>query len=213
MPVNTSSTGGALLPGPGVFTYDFILTTDPIYWINSIPPDGQSLDDFLQQLISGITKLPPQLVRPRWQPEPPPLPSYGADWMAIGVMNTSLDPGWPWVWFDTNPASAPVDTDGNPLGAFMIQHEAIELQCSAYGPNADWYDGLIRDGFSIGQNQEVLFLAGMGLIGVGGRRFLPEFIQNRTWRRVERTIRIHREIRRLYPILSILEAPGQLIPA
>src|SRR5215472_16128380 len=184
MPVHTSATGGSLLPGPGVYTYSFLLTTDPQYWTNANPTDGQPLDDFLQQLVVAITQLSPHLVRPRWQPEQPALPSYGTNWMAVGVMDTGLDPGWPWLWFDPNSGTAPVDSVGNPLGAFAQQHETIELLCSAYGTNADHYDGLIRDGFAVGQNQEVLLLSGMGLVSVGRRRFVPELIQMRTWRRV-----------------------------
>jgi hypothetical protein len=207
---NTSATGGPLVPGPGVYSYSFLLATDPTYWANSQPPDGQSLDDFMAQMVVGITQLPSHLVRPLYQEDPPELPPHGTDWMNVGVMNTELDPGWPWEFSSTS-AQVPLDADGNQLGLMTERHETFDLLCSSYGPRADWFDGLIRDGFPIGQNQELLLLTGMALVRVGGRTLAPEYLRQRWVRRVDRRIKIHRALRRLYPILNVLTATGDIL--
>jgi hypothetical protein len=194
-----SSIAGDLLPGPGIFRFSFDLADrDATYWLSAQPIDGQTLDDFLQQLIAGVTNLPPDMVRPRWQPEAPPIPDFGVDWIAQSIVRQ--DPygnGYPFEGFGT---------DGQ---VYLDEHEDIELFTSCYGTHADWYSRLIR-GLQVSQNREVLFLAGMGLIEVRGGIVAPEFINNRWWRRVDRTVRIRREVRRAYPILSILEALGQI---
>jgi hypothetical protein len=211
MPPNTSATGGLLLPGPGVYSYDFSLISDPAYWSESNPTDGQPLEDLLQQIVRGMTGLPGDLVRPLWQPEPPPIPSYETDWIALGVVSADLDPGFPFEWIEPPPSPVPVGADGELLGTFMIQHEIFELKCVFYGPHSDWFDALVRDAFSVGQNRELLFLAGMGLVSVGTGVLVPEYIQSRWWRRIDRSIRIHREIRRLYPILELVAAQGVIL--
>jgi hypothetical protein len=191
-----SSQIGTLLPGPGIFRFTFVLGSDPTYFLTSQPLDGQPLEDFLQQLVAAVTNLPPNMVRPRWQEEPPTLPAHNVDWCATGMTSSELDNGWPYVNFD--------QVDGQ---AYMQQHETVELLTSCYGPHAEWFSGLIRDGFMIGQNREVLYLASMGLIGVGRAVVAPELINKRWLRRVDRIVRIHRLIRRAYPILSLLSAP------
>lgn len=208
MPVNDSSTGGTLAPGPGIYTYSYTLTTDPAYWANSLPPDGQPLDNFLQQYIVGITQLPDHLVRPLYQEDPPELPPNGTDWMNIGVLTSELDAGWPWEFYNPPPSPVPLDAEGNPLGLMTERHETFDLLCVSYGPHADWFDGLIRDGFPITQNQDLLMLTGMALVRIGGSTLAPEYIRQRWVRRIDRRVTLHRAIRRLYPILNVLSATG-----
>ncbi len=62
-PALDSSQRGPILPGPGVFRFTYQLASDPAYWSGSVPQDGQPLENFLQQLVAGITNLPPNLVR------------------------------------------------------------------------------------------------------------------------------------------------------
>jgi len=90
----------------------------------------------------------------------------------------------------------------------MQQHESFDLVTSCYGPHAEWYSGLIRDGFAIGQNRDLMLLAGMGLITMGRSVNVSEFINMRELMRIDRVVRIHRSIRRAYPILTLLSAKG-----
>jgi len=210
MPPNTSATGGPLLPGPGRYAYDFVTATDPRFWTDTTPIDGIPLEDFYTSFIRGVTNLPNGLVRPWIQPEPSPLPPYQTDWISIAITTHDLDRGFAYETVEPPPAPANwVDPSTN--GVFTIQHEIFSLLCATYGQNADYYDGLIRDGFSVGQNRDLLLLTAQGLIEVGPGRMVPELIQQRWWRRVDRVIRIHREIRRLYPVLEVLESRGVVV--
>jgi hypothetical protein len=210
MPTNTSATGGPLLPGPGIYTYSYMLATDPAYWANTRPPDGQPLDDFMTQLVVAISQLPPELVRPLYQEDPPELPPHTTNWMAVGIMESAVDAGWPWEFYNNSP-QVPVDDAGNPLGLLTERHETFELLCSSYGPQADWFDGLLRDGFAISQNQAVLTLSGMALVRIGGSTLAPEYIRQRWLRRIDRRITFHRALRRLYPILNVLSGTGDIL--
>jgi hypothetical protein len=176
-----SSTGGYLAPNP---------PPDPT------PLEDQALDEFLQQVVSLIVGLPGQMVRPRWQAEPPAQPAYNIDWAAIGI--TEFDPDT-FVGIIHHP-------DGN--GFNELQHqERMSLLCSFYGPNAGGNAKLLRDGLAISQNREVLFLSGMSLIEVGRPLAAPAF-QNQRWtRKIDMTVTINRQIRRYYPILNVLGAP------
>jgi len=196
-PALDSSQRGPLLPGPGVFRFTYSLASDPAYWSGSVPQDGQPLEDFCQQMVAGVTNLPGKLVRPRWQRESIPVPPPDVDWAAVGIVTAELDNGWPYVNYSPQ--------DGQ---TYMQQHESFDLATSCYGDHAEWFSGLIRDGFAIGQNRESMFLAGMGLITIGRGVSAPEIINNNRVMRVDRVVRIHRMIRRAYPILTLLAAPG-----
>jgi hypothetical protein len=127
--------------------------------------------------------------------------------MNVGVMSSTLDPGWAWEFYNPPLAQEPRDAAGNPTGLMTERHETFELFCVSYGPHADWFDGLIRDGFGVSQNQALLLLTGMALVRVGDSTLAPEYIRQRWVRRVDRRVTIHRAIRRLYPILNVLSVP------
>jgi hypothetical protein len=66
---NTSATGGYLLPAPLFPTLPGVL----------------SFKQFLQSVFVGISGLPGELVRPKWQKNPPKSPDIDVNWMAIGL--------------------------------------------------------------------------------------------------------------------------------
>lgn len=65
---NTSATGGYLSPAP----------SNPY-------PGGLSFKQFLQTVFVGLSGLPPDLVRGKWQPNPPKNPDIDVNWLAIGL--------------------------------------------------------------------------------------------------------------------------------
>ena len=158
--------------------------------------EDDSLDNFFQQLVVGITGLPATMVRPLWQPEPANLPAYGTDWSAVGLIESELVPGWS---YETHSSSG-TGTDS------LETWENCTFLASFYGPNAERYDGFLRDGLFIGQNQEILLLNGVGLVEWRKRYVVPELIKERWWRRVDRHVRVLREIKRTYNIENILSA-------
>lgn len=179
---NTSATGGYLQPG-----------TTPT------PLEGQSLEDFLQQVFSGIVGLSGDLVRPRWQQQPPNLPDISTDWMAYGITRHVPE------------AFAYDEHDGSGLGTdYTARHEVLELLLSFYGPNADANAALLSDGFQVPQNREAMQLVGMGLVATGDIRLAPEMLKNQWLRRVDMEVTLRRQIRRSYPVLSLVAAQGTI---
>lgn len=173
-----SSTGGYLAPA-----------TSPA------PLEGQALNRFLQQVWVGITGLNGTLVRPRWQPEPPAIPAFGTNWMAFGIMRR---PG------DTF-ASVIHNADGSDT---VYRQEILHVLCTFYGPDADNYASLLREGLSVAQNREVLQLNSFGLIEVGEPVPVPDLIKERWTYRVDMNVVLRRSITRTYAILDVLSADG-----
>lgn len=151
----------------------------------------------MQNIIAGITQLPPNMVRPRWQREPPNIPDRDVDWCAIGITGSDPEDGWAYLYHD--PSGDGRDT--------VMQHESFDVLCSFYGPNAEAYSGLLRDGFQVPQNREVLQLNAMGLVRVSGNTRAPALLKNEWLERTDRTVTIHRQIRRQYPVLNIKSIP------
>lgn len=178
---NTSATGGPLAPA-----------------VASPPLDDDALDDLLQELVAGVTGLPPSLVRPRWQPVVPKQPEPGTDWCAIGIPHQENDAG-PVIQHD--PAGEGSDT--------YIRHQEIELLCTFYGPHAKGYAQRLADGMAIPQNSEQLGAADMRFIAASGIRAAPDFVNQQWVRRYDLTLTLRRKITRTYPVLNLLSAEVQ----
>ena len=167
---NDSSTGGYLLPEDGT----------PL-----LEPDDP-FDTFLQALVVGITGIPGNLCRPRWQPVPLAEPEVGSDWCAIGVTQEDPDEGRPFVTHS--------GTEGSGLGTDFVQvGDTASILASFYGPNARANASALRMGLMVAQNREVLQRANMGLVGMPGvSRFIPAIVSMQTQRRVDVPFEIRR---------------------
>ena len=177
---NTSATGGYLAP------------TAPV------PPDDDDLDNLLQELVAGVTGLPGEMVRPRWQPTVPKQPEPTENWCAMGVSVQTNDSG-PAIQHD--PAGDGSDT--------YTRHQQIDLMCSFYGPSAKGYAQRLADSISIPQNGEQLALNGMKFVSASDIQPAPALINQQWNRRYDLTLVLRRKITRTYPVLNLLSAEVQ----
>lgn len=161
------------------------------------PADDAALDALLQAAVAAITGLPGQMVRPRWQPLPPPEPALDADWCAIGVLTQARD-------FD---AVLEHDPAGDGLDR-MRRNATLDVLASFYGPHAGALASRLADGLSVPQNREALASAGILLGEVGAARQAPDLLHEQWRRRVDLPIELRRRIDRTYPVLNLLSAAG-----
>lgn len=175
---NTSATGGYLSPAG-----------------SPAPLEDADLDALFQQLVAGITGLPGSMVRPRWQPIVPKQPEPSINWCAIGVTDCEAE---------DYPVLA---HDGTGDGADdFVQHEALTVLASFYGPNAGANAKTLRNGLYVAQNRDTLVAQGMALTGVGNAVTAPDMINQQWIRRIDVSIAFRRKVARTYPILNILSA-------
>lgn len=178
---NNSSVAGFLTPLP-----------------SPAPLEDQALDDFFQEIVVGLTNLPEDLVRPRWQPEPPTQPEATVDWMAVGVIDEEPDTYAVVRHAQTADPDAPVDE--------LQRHENIDVLVSSYGPNARGNLKLVADGFLIPQNLAVLTENGMGLVGTSRIVAAPDFVKEKWLRRFDLHILVRRNVTRTYNVLNVNSA-------
>lgn len=176
---NTSATGGYLAPEG-----------------TPAPAEDTDLEDVLQGMVSGISGLPGKFVRPSWQKKPPKQPEPDTNWCAIGVHEKKTV---------ANPA---LDHKGSDEGHDQYQmHEELNILCTFYGPQAQGYASILRDGIFIPQNSEAVNALNMSFVGASDIRPVPELVNQQWIRRYDLFIQMRRQVVRIYPVLNILSAP------
>jgi hypothetical protein len=161
-----------------------------------------ALQDFLQTIVVGITALPGDLVRPRWQAEPPNIPDIGVSWAAIGPGRRERES-----------FSARRTTD---TGQIVVRNRTIEILCSFYGPAAETNGELLAMGFELPQNREALTWAngawtGFNLVGgVSGPVIAPALLKGKWYYRVDYSFVVRQQQKYTYTILTVEKAAGTL---
>lgn len=182
---NTSATGGYLAPA-----------------VASPPVEDASLDALFQAAIVGVTGLAGNLVRPRWQPNPPRQPEPTVSWCALGVTLLTADAG-PYISHD--------GTANSGLGQdTYVRHEDIAVDCTFYGPAGQQYAAMARDGFCIPQNMEGLRTSGVFFVDSGDVRSFPELVNQQWIRRYDLSLKFRRQVNRGYQVENLLTAPFTL---
>lgn len=176
---NDSSTGGYLSP------------------VSSRPVEDDAFEDFVGNVISGITGLTRAMVRPRWQPKPPPHPDITTDWCAIGITTIVSDYGTVKIH---HPEGQGADE--------QQRHDTVDLLASFYGPSAYSLASRLRDGLMVAQNREAMRAAGVNLLEATRMRTASDLLNERFIRRVDLEIRLRRAFVRTYPILNVLSVSG-----
>jgi hypothetical protein len=160
-------------------------------------PNEVALRRLLQGVLAGVMGLPPAFVRPRWQPNPPVIPADTIDWAAFGISKRT--------------GSADISVEQKELSATITRQEQLEVLVSVYGPNAESYCELFRDGMALAQNREVMFLACMGLVEITPIVHAPELYNNQWYNRCDFTWVVNRETNKEYQILCFAGALGAII--
>ena len=92
MAINTSATGGALLPEDTKWDDpNAVYNQYGDFWSEPSPIYDNDIALFLQPIVAGITGLQGPYVRPRWQPVPPNLLANTINWVAMGTQNIECD--------------------------------------------------------------------------------------------------------------------------
>lgn len=173
-------------------TADYLLPT-------SNPIDGDDLDNQLQLAVVGITGLPGNLVRPRWQAQPPQQPDNETNWCAVGVIN-NRNTDYTWIRLNSDN-----------LSSTQYRQQEFTMLASFYGPLAVTYANMLNDGIEIPNNMWGLYAVGIKLIGVDGDIIRVPDITNAQWiNRADINIRFRRETSRVYGIPSVLSSSGTL---
>lgn len=170
---------------------DYVLPTGPG------PLQDQALYEALQGAVVGITGLPGNLVRPRWQPEPSLLPQAATCWIALGITDRKADT---FPYLDFFPPSSP------DASYQMQRNEEFTVLASiydlGYSGQADEVAGVLRDGLMIPQNGEVLATAGIYVVGDADLVVAPSLFKQRWMYRVDLQVRFRRLITREYDVPS-----------
>jgi hypothetical protein len=175
---NSSATGGYLTPAS-----------------SPAPTEDDALDAVFQKAIAGITGLPGNMVRPRWQPIPPKQPEPSVNWCAFGVQTQKPDDG---PYIEHIPAG-----DGKDA---YVRHEDIDVLATFYGPGSQANATRLRDGLGISQNIEELKLDGIAFVESGPIRALPELVNQQWIKRRDIALVFRRKTARDYAILNIVAA-------
>ncbi|WP_205168879.1 LIC_12616 family protein [Burkholderia sp. LMG 13014] len=173
--MNDSSTGGYLAPA-----------------VDVPPAEDDALDDLVHDLIAGVTALPPDLVRPRWQPVVAKQPEPSVNWCAFGVQEQDPDAG-PVIQHDGT-------GDGHDT---YIRHQPIEIACTFYGPNGKGYAQRLADSLAIPQNIEALKANDMAFVGTSAIRPAPDLVNQQWIRRYDITVTLRRKVTRTYAVLNL----------
>ncbi|ERJ35935.1 putative bacteriophage protein [Burkholderia sp. AU4i] len=173
--MNDSSTGGYLAPA-----------------VDTPPDEDDALDDLVHDLVAGVTALPPDLVRPRWQPVVAKQPEPGVNWCAFGIQTQTPD---------ASPAI--VHNGANEGSDTYIRHQDLEVLCTFYGPAAKGYAQRLADGLALPQNREQLQLLDMAFVNVSEIRAAPDLVNQQWVRRYDMTVKLRRKVSRTYAVLNL----------
>ncbi len=159
--------------------------------------DDDALLDFFHDFIVSVTGLAGKDVIPRWQPDPPNMADFGADWCGFGISEYRADTFAAIVQVSTNTSE-------------FRRHELVELLLSFYGENCGRNARLMRDQIQVPQNYEQLDASGVAIVEGSDVTYLPTLLKERWTKRADIKITIRRQEIRSYNSSTILVGQGLL---
>lgn len=157
------------------------------------PPYDEALEDIFQAVLVGITGIPGNMVRPRYQKDPGNMPGFDVDWVAFGV--TVEEDMWN------------AYKHLNPDGSYTVEgQETIYVNASFYGPNYSATSRRWRDGMQISQNRDDLTTQKIAFQHFAPSAIVPALLKEQWVKRADVRGTFHRWAVRTYPVLSFTGA-------
>jgi hypothetical protein len=151
-------------------------------------------ENFLQFCVAGITNLPSDLVRPRWQVNPVPTPDTSVDWAACGIVRTTTGMAYHHHYGQQQ---------AGPGYDILSRQERVVYRVSFYGPHAGDLVSILRDGLSIDQNRAMWRANAVGLVEAGTIDHVPDLYRTQFRDRYDLEIILNREVRRFYLVRNL----------
>lgn len=160
--------------------------------------DDDALADLIQQVVVGITGLPGNMVRPRWQPDAPNTPDVSLDWVAFGT--ASLAPQWnAYQYYDKV-----LDT------YFVEGTQVVECLFSFYGPNHSRHREEFLDGLQLDMNLQQLVDNQIKFMSFASPVQVPALFKNQYRLRSDVKVFFNRWVKRAYPVGYYSSASGSI---
>jgi hypothetical protein len=175
---NDSSTGGPLQPIAPIAKF--------------------ALRRLLGSYIVELSGIAPELVRPMWQRNPPPMPSADVNWISFGIENFKTE-------------FSGFQDQFSLLQLRLITQSSFDVSIICYGEDSIESSRLIRDNIEIGQNREFLFKNNMAIADVSDIVHVPEFINNEFYDRSDFTIKFRGVRESVYDIKTFTSTQTSII--
>jgi hypothetical protein len=170
--------------------------------LTAAPAYDLALAQQIQATVAGISGLPGNLVRPRWQPDPPAQPPKATDWCAVGITTTKSEP------FTTSVHNGA----GNGGDGTSTEYRDVEMTvlASFYGPNAASNAAILRDGFAIQQNRAAMLMLGLAFVRPERLTNASGLVNAENLNRYDLEFTIRRRDARTYAVPNIRTAIGTI---
>jgi hypothetical protein len=169
------------------------------------PMTGNTWQDFIHDVIAGVTGLDGSMVRPRWQTVPPNRPDITDNWCGFGIVSTTADYCPVFIHVDRG------DHGRFPDGFDALQQmEENTIECAFYGPDCEKYVSYLQRGLWVPQNQAAFRLNAVGLVSVSGTTHAADLVKQQWWPRSDISFIVRREVRYDYAVLNLLRAQVDL---
>lgn len=177
---NTSATGGFLRLSPA--------------------PGQVDIEDVIHDLIAGITGICGELVRPRWQPDPPREPKPEVNWCAFGI--TGYEP--------LNFPEIRHHGEGEGRDE-IVDYENLAVLASFYGPRHVDLARQCRRSLHVPQNRAGLRPHGLAFVRAGTIIPVPALVAMGWRARADLPLTFQLMTSQSYAVLSLKQANGTIV--
>lgn len=163
--------------------------------LSVLPVNDRELEDIFRDAVMGITGLPSEMVRPRWQQTVPNQPEFEVNWVAVGVDILEQDT----FAYERHVPSLEAG------GANVVERdEQLRVLCSFYGANNFRFMSQWREGLAIEQNRFALEEHGIKLVAIDSRPVnVPALFKNTWVRRIDLGCQFSRRVEVTYGVRTV----------